>query len=660
MINPVNFKVVKSILLLVCGCAVIFHMYSFSDKDNEYTQDEFRPLITKNVALLGAEINLLSKAAADYSNGTTSKKLLQQQHLKTRKAFKTVEGILEYYYPRHVKAYLNGPPLNHLDPYPVKEEYKEKGYYVVSPDEYSKSLVLDYLDTDHYRGERSVVAPEGLQALDELIFSEEEIDKGLLIKLAAQLKHHFIAVQIAIDKRNYFYDFEVLEASRLELVRIFSMGITGFDTPGSLNALPEAGASLAGMQVVTQPLVGKVDNATRTEINALFTDAVKYLNRKNDFDGFNRLEFLMQYINPLYKKLGEVQQALHLRSSAERWGKIPSWNANSTNIFGGDFLNPYHYSLLKEWDDSENLCRLGKQLFYDNSLSQTGTMSCASCHNPELGFTDGKPKSTANAEGMTVLRNSPTLINAVFSDRFFYDLRAYDLEDQAKHVIENHLEFNTSFEKLQAKLNANPEYVARFEKAFNKKGAISRYQFSAALSSYIISLRSFNSEFDQYVQGKTQKLSAQVQLGFNLFTGKAACATCHYVPTFGGLVPPLYQENESEVLGVLSKPKSNLPDTDAGRIKNGILEDSEEIYRGSFKTMTVRNAKLTAPYFHNGAYNTLSEVVDFYNNGGAAGIGLGYEVPNQTLPPDPLNLNKKEIAALIAFMEALTDNPYNK
>jgi cytochrome c peroxidase len=140
--------------------------------------------------------------------------------------------------------------------------------------------------------------------------------------------------------------------------------------------------------------------------------------------------------------------------------------------------------------------------------------------------------------------------------------------------------------------------------------------------------------------------------------GKAACATCHYAPTFSGLVPPLFHENESEVLGVLAKPNTLDVDSDPGRIENQFKEDKEEIYRKSFKIMTVRNVKLTAPYFHNGNYKTLKEVVEFYNKGGAAGLGLTYEVPNQTLPPDKLHLSKKEVEALIAFMESLTDNPF--
>jgi cytochrome c peroxidase len=220
------------------------------------------------------------------------------------------------------------------------------------------------------------------------------------------------------------------------------------------------------------------------------------------------------------------------------------------------------------------------------------------------------------------------------------------------------LEFNTSFTDLIDKVDNNARYKVLFEKAFGSSSEVTRYKFSAALSSYVASLRSINSQFDRYARGEVKDISPQVKLGFNLFTGKAGCATCHYAPTFSGLVPPLYHENESEVLGVLAKPNTLDVDQDTGRISNKITEDNEEIYRGSFKTMTVRNVKLTAPYFHNGAYNTLEEVINFYNKGGAAGLGLTYEVPNQTLPPDHLNLSKKEIAALIAFMESLTDTSF--
>src|SRR5690606_28158766 len=117
-------------------------------------------------------------------------------------------------------------------------------------------------------------------------------------------------------------------------------------------------------------------------------------------------------------------------------------------------------------------------------------------------------------------------------DRYFYDLRTYDLEEQAEHVIENHLEFDTSYAEIIKKMNTDEGYVNSFKQIFKiEKGIINRSQFAAALSSYLILLRSFNSAFDQYVTGRTAKLPNEVKRGFNLFMGKANCATCHFVPT---------------------------------------------------------------------------------------------------------------------------------
>nr|WP_322626293.1 cytochrome c peroxidase [uncultured Flavobacterium sp.] len=629
-----------------------------SGSSSDYFQDEFKPIITSGLKSFNDETIRLNAVATDYANGKTSLAELRAQLTTTRKAYKNIETVLEYYFPKHCKAYINGAPLKHLDPYPVKEEFNSNTYYVVTPEQYSKDIPLDQLDTEHYRGEQRVIDPVGLQTLDELIFADEAPQSKKEIQgLTQKLVNSLPALISAVHQRNYFYDFEIIEAARLEVVRIFSMGVTGFDTPGSLNALPEAIAALQGIENITAPLTRKIPPQEQQQLRVLFANAKAYLKKNNNFNGFDRLTFLTEYINPMYKALGNVQRRLKLPSSAERWVKIPSWNAESTNLFSDDFLNPYYYSLLTKEKDSDSLRLLGKKLFYDTTLSKSGSMSCASCHKPELAFTDGQKTSLSGVEGKRVLRNSPTLINAVFSDRYFYDLRATDLEEQAEHVIANHLEFNTSFEEIEKKLNADPVHKKQFTALF-KDNNISRYQLASALSSYIISLRSFNSPFDRYVQGKSKNISAQVRLGFNLFTGKAACATCHYAPTFSGLVPPLYQENESEVLGVFANVKNKTIDSDPGRMASKIPEDREEIYRSSFKTVTVRNAKLTAPYFHNGGYNTLEEVLDFYNNGGAAGVGFAYEVPNQTLAPDALGLTPKETGAIIAFIESLTDNPF--
>lgn len=641
--------------VLFCVIAIwIWPSVNFYQGD--YYEDEFRTIIISQADVLAKEVDMLNSVAVSYRQGSGTLKQLRTQLTKTRLVFKQNESILEYYFPKHVKAYINGPPLNHLDPYPVKEEFNTNNYYGISPSEYSKTLPIDHLNTDHYRGQQRVVSPVGLQVLDETVFADGNINAEEVVKLTAGLKETYKIVVEALEKRNYFYEHEIMEAVRLELVRVFTMGVAGFDTPGSLNAMQEAAASLKGMQQVMQPLMQRLSQDERQQLETQIKKTVTYLNQNNDFDRFDRLTFLIEYVNPLYKALLQLQLSLHIKSTAEISGETTSWNAYSKSIFANDFLDPYYYTLLKKTDDSDALRELGKQLFYDGSLSSNGKMSCASCHRPEMAFSDGVPKSLASIEGKSVLRNSPSLINAVFSDKYFYDLRAVDLEEQGEHVIENHLEFNTSFPELVKKVGNNPAYKALFEKAFGSKSEVTRYRFSAALSSYVASLRSFNSTFDRYARGEIKDISPQVKLGFNLFTGKAGCATCHYAPTFSGLVPPLYHENESEVLGVLAKPNMLDVDQDFGRIGNGTNEDNEEIYRGSFKTTTVRNVKLTAPYFHNGAYHTLEQVVDFYDKGGAAGLGLTYEVPNQTLPPDHLNLTKKEKAALIAFLESLTDN----
>ncbi|MEL7161233.1 MAG: cytochrome c peroxidase, partial [Bacteroidota bacterium] len=296
--------------------------------------------------------------------------------------------------------------------------------------------------------------------------------------------------------------------------------------------------------------------------------------------------------------------------------------------------------------DNAALRKLGKTLFYDKQLSASGTLSCASCHRPDLAFTDGITKS--------VLRNAPTLLNAVYADRFFYDLRAFTLEQQAEHVIFDGAEFGTAYATIVGKINAGAAYRNLVKAAFGKR-VIDREGFSAALASYVLSLRSFNSPFDRYARGESEEFDPSAYRGFNLFMGKAACGTCHFAPTFSGLVPPDYVENETEILGVLTSPhrlRKEL-DADRGRAGGGIHHEAVWIYERSFKTPTVRNAALTAPYFHHGAYATLELVVDFYNRGGGAGLGL--DVPNQTLAPDPLDLTDEEQADLVAFMRSLTD-----
>jgi cytochrome c peroxidase len=539
---------------------------------------------------------------------------LQHTLLQTRLAYKKLEFYVAFHYPEFVKENINGAPLLHIE----KEGTRPK-----------------------------VVPPVGLQVLDEMIFSENPSElKNDIEALAKRLKNNYLMLYKGMESNKISGNYGIA-AMRLQLVRITSLGITGFDTPGSLNALQEAKASLTGMKEFLAQEYEKDD--TYSANISLLEFGIAQLSASVSFEDFDRLSFIKNCIDPLYKNLGLIENA-----SSQNLQQTSSWNPASQSIFGSDFLNPYFFSQLKPGEDSPELRSLGKALFYDPLLSADNTMSCASCHSPEKAFTDGVPKSISNVQGKTVLRNAPTLLNAVYADRYFYDLRAFTLEQQAEHVIFNPDEFNTAYSAILKKLEGSTAYNGRFKKLFGKKG-ITRENFSKALASYVLSLQSFNSPFDKYIRGESNSLNTEAKQGFNLFMGKASCATCHFVPTFAGLVPPLYNENESEILGVLANPKDKKPqlDEDKGRLDNGIYNEYAWIYERSVKTTTVRNAALTAPYFHNGAYSTLEEVIDFYNKGG--GVGMGHTVTNQTLPPDELNLTDAEIKALIAFINSLTD-----
>jgi len=202
-------------------------------------------------------------------------------------------------------------------------------------------------------------------------------------------------------------------------------------------------------------------------------------------------------------------------------------------------------------------------------------------------------------------------------------------------------------------LGANPKYASLFQKAYaNETPTLTEYNIANAISSYVRSLIAVNSRFDQYMRGDKTKMNKEELKGFNLFMGKAKCATCHFIPLFNGLVPPEFTETESEVLGVPRTNETIAPvlDSDEGKFKF----TRSIVHKFAFKTPTLRNIELTAPYMHNGVYNTLEEVMDFYNKGGGTGLKIAPE--NQTLPEGELNLSKKEIRAVIAFMKTLTDS----
>jgi cytochrome c peroxidase len=361
--------------------------------------------------------------------------------------------------------------------------------------------------------------------------------------------------------------------------------------------------------------------------------------------------FIKSYINPLTTALFQLQQAAGIPVIKNLY----ALKGNIKTLFDTAAFNLNYFTPDANAYSTPERASLGNRLFFDPVVSESKKVSCASCHHPEKGFTDGLPKSRALASTGFLKRNTPGLLYAGLQRGQFYDMRATFLEDQVKGVIENKDEIHGDLKKVAAALRIDTLYAGRFRRAFpGLQQPVSESTVLIALSAYIRSLAAFDSRFDQYMRGDATKMNGEEIRGFNLFMGKGKCGMCHFMPLFNGTVPPAFIFTESEVIGVPEDKGGTRLDADPGRY--GIYKI--ENFRNAFKTPTVRNIAETAPYMHNGVFTSLEEVVDFYNRGGGAGLGL--DVPNQTLPFDSLRLAPDEKKAIVAFMHTLSDSPATK
>ncbi|WP_394753183.1 cytochrome c peroxidase [Crenothrix sp.] len=312
---------------------------------------------------------------------------------------------------------------------------------------------------------------------------------------------------------------------------------------------------------------------------------------------------------------------------------------------------------------------LGKKLFFDRRLSLNNTMSCAMCHIADQGFTNNQMATAVGAEGRTVRRNSPSLYNSAYFTLLFHDGRETELEQQVWLPLLTHNEMaNPSIGYVIDKINNSTDYAGLFQKAFKKPASMETV--GMALASYERTLNSANSPFDRWQYGHdTQALDEKAQRGLQLFTGKAGCSQCHTIAdkyalfTDNGLhntgvgyqdamvskdtkqnvqlAPDVFVKVDAKLIDSVSETKSN----DLGRYE--ITQDPQD--RWKYKTPSLRNINLTAPYMHNGSLASLKDVIAFYNQGGVA---------NENLDPliKPLHLNPEETQDLEHFLNQLTGN----
>jgi cytochrome c peroxidase len=255
---------------------------------------------------------------------------------------------------------------------------------------------------------------------------------------------------------------------------------------------------------------------------------------------------------------------------------------------------------------------LGRELFFDKRLSRDGTVACASCHDPERAFSDGRrvARGVGGAEGV---RNAPAIVNRGYGQSFFWDGRAETLEQQALEPILNPKELALTVDELERRTRLRASEV------------------TDALASYIRTIRSGDSRFDRFTMGQTSALTALEKAGLELFRGKGHCVNCHVGPNFS--------DERFHNTGVAWRDGSL---TDDGRFTVSRLERD----RGAFKTPTLREVARTAPYMHDGSIAKLEDVVEFYSRGGRANPYLDPEIRPRFFSPE-------EKQALVAFLRAL-------
>lgn len=317
---------------------------------------------------------------------------------------------------------------------------------------------------------------------------------------------------------------------------------------------------------------------------------------------------------------------------------------------------------------------LGDKLFHDTRFSSDGTVSCSTCHDRAKAFTDGPLKVSQGIRRLEGTRNAPTVVNAAYYTSAFWDGRSKDLEDQAQHPFINPVEMELAdHEPILEIVRTDPAYSKAFKQVFGKSGKqITMTEVTQALAAFQRTLISGNSPFDRwYFAGEEDAITEQQKRGFELFINKGRCVSCHTVEQ----TTALFTDNKFHNIGVgINDIQGEVPELarefllarmTLQEVDEKVLSDrkTSELGRfaitktldhlGSFKTPTLRNIAVTAPYMHDGSLATLRDTVVHYNNGGVTNAD---DPVNDFLSGGirPLDLTEEEIDDLVAFMEALT------
>ncbi|HKV38355.1 MAG TPA: cytochrome c peroxidase [Blastocatellia bacterium] len=334
----------------------------------------------------------------------------------------------------------------------------------------------------------------------------------------------------------------------------------------------------------------------------------------------------------------------------------------------------WNYFIPNDNPMTEAKVALGRDLFSDKQLSADGTISCSTCHDPRFAFTDGKPVAEG-IHGRKGRRSAPTLLNAMFNSGQFWDGRVETLEEQVKQPLINPDEMgNDSHQQVVARLEASPHYAAAFQTVFG--GDVTMDRIGKAIAAFERTLVSGNSPFDRYAAGERSAMSDAAKRGLFLFSGKGRCNVCHtFNSIFSSAAPsqvfPFFTDQMYHNTGValndaaypgMARQAAQLAKTGpapaalqqlatepAASPLGRFLVTGNSLDIGAFKTPSLRDVELTAPYFHDGSAKTLADVVAFYVKGGNPN-------PNRDWELQPVNLSTAEQADLVEFLKSLTSD----
>jgi cytochrome c peroxidase len=490
--------------------------------------------------------------------------------------------------------------------------------------------------------------------LAELYLDEPSINKDSLVALidsSSEATKAFEADSITQNLNSYHHFFL---SNRLFLLNLSSIYTTGFECPTAKNIVPELRYMLMQVKEIYNGYNQSFPaNPLSKEYLDLYDKTIDFVYKQPaDYTQFDHFAFIKDYVNVLFKV---NQQLINAYAVVSNSNNDYSLNNDCFSIFDKKLYYAQNikgiYSAVEDEKVLEEIRQTGKQLFYDPILSGNNKRSCASCHKPDQYFADTTVQtSLAYDQQSRLKRNSISLLNSTFNQLIMLDGRHITLQDQAKEVLTNSNEMNSIEKELLDKVLSCKDYRDAFKKYLKltpEENQVTLTHIISTLTLYYGSFSNYYAPFDDAINNNTS-LDTESIKGFNLFMGKAQCGTCHFVPQFNGVKPP-FVNSEFEVLGVPEDTGFTRLSTDSGRYEQN--PSIETLH--AFRTGTVRNTTYTKPYMHNGVFNSLNEVLNFYNAGGGAGKKL--DVINQTLSFDPLDLTPVEKKEIIAFINSLNE-----